>query len=314
MYKKILLSSSLLATSVFGSQNIVPLANINGNTGNVVPSGMIKIGVLNELCSKDTAYNGDSEVSDNKHRSMKVNVTKIKAKYGLGNGFELRGIVTYKKKEFSATHPKTNKVYINNNKGLGDSLLLAKYEILNQKQGDGIFLSVGLGVKLPTGSTNKTFSTVAKPLGGDTFSIMQLGSGSTDYLGEIGLTKILNNSRVDTHIIYTQTTEGDNNYQFGDSLKWNIGYTYAVTSKLGIQLELNGKECGKHINNGNEVASTGGSFTYAIPGIHYKITKKYDFSVGYSHMIKRDNNFDSVNSVGGLSEDNRIIFRLGIKL
>ena len=117
------------------------------------------------------------------------------------------------------------------------------------------------------------------------------------------------------YILYTQTTKGDNNYQFGDALKWNIGYSHALTKKLDVQLELNGKECGKHENNGKEVASTGGNFTYVIPGIHYKINKKYDFSMGYSHMIKRDNNFDSANGgVGGLSEDNSVVFRLGIKL
>ncbi|RLA80005.1 MAG: hypothetical protein DRG78_11810 [Epsilonproteobacteria bacterium] len=314
MFKKILLSSSLIATSMLANQNIVPLANINGNTGNVVPSGIFKIGIINESCSKSTAYNGEDEVSNNKHRKMKVNVTKFKAKYGLGNGLEIRGIISYKDKEFSATHPGTHKTYTNKNSGLGDSLIFAKYEILNQKKGDGVFFSIGAGVKLPTGDTSKTFSTVPKPTGGDTFSLMQLGSGSTDYLGEIALTKILKNSRIDTHIIYTQTTKGDNNYQFGDSLKWNLGYSHALTKKFDVQLELNGKECGKHKNNGNEVNSTGGSFTYLIPGIHYKISKKYDFSAGYSYMIKRDNNFDSANSVGGLSEDNRVVFRLGIKL
>lgn len=310
MYKKVLLSSGLIATSLLANQNIVPLATINGNTGNVAPNGFFKMGIMNESCSKDNAYNGDTEVSDNKNRGMKTNVTKLKAKYGLGNGFEIRAIMTYKDKEFNSIHPVTKQSFINKNSGIGDSIVMGKYEILNQKKGDSLFLSVGAGLKLPTGDTSKTFIT---PSGANKFQVMQLGSGSTDYLAEVALTKLFTNSRIDAHIIHTKTTKGDNNYQFGDSLKWNIGYSYAITPKFDLQLELNGKNCGKHKNNGIDVDSTGGNFIYAIPGVHYKINKKYDFSVAYSYMVQRDNNFDSVNSVGGLSEDNRVIFRLGIK-
>ena len=68
MYKKIFISASLLGSIMFANQNIIPMSNINGNTGSVFIKGKMKVGIINELCSKSTAYNGDTEVSDNKNR------------------------------------------------------------------------------------------------------------------------------------------------------------------------------------------------------------------------------------------------------
>ena len=50
---------------------------------------------------------------------------------------------------------------------------------------------------------------------------------------------------------------------------------------------------------------------YVTPGIHIIPSKKYDISLGYSHMIFRDNNYDTTTNTAGLSEDYRWILRVG---
>ncbi|MEA1914329.1 MAG: transporter [Campylobacterota bacterium] len=306
MYKKILINSVLFTTAL-SAQNIIPLANINGNVGNGLKEGILKIALSHESCTKDSAYHGSNKVIDPKQRIMDVNINKLKLRYGLGNGFDVRAIFTHKDKTFTYLHPMSSARYKNTNKGLGDTLVIGRYEILNQKKGDSVFLSVGAGVKLPTGSTSKTFNS---PAGDTKFPIMQLGSGSTDYLAEVGISRFLPNSRIDAHMIYTQTTKGDNNYQFGDKLKWNIGYSYAINNALDVQLELDGSHCKKHKSSGIEVDSTGGTFTYITPGIHYKINKQYNIGAGYAYLLKRDNNFDTASNTGGLSETGKLIFQL----
>ncbi len=118
------------------------------------------------------------------------------------------------------------------------------------------------------------------------------------------------NSRIDFSTLYQYTTKGDNDYEFGDKLMWNLGYSYAVNKKFDLQLELDGKHFKKDISNGNEVASSGGNFLYITPGFHYKFNKTFNLSFAYAKAIKRDNNYDSVAKTGGLSEDSRYSFRV----
>ncbi|MBL0686278.1 MAG: transporter [Sulfurospirillum sp.] len=197
------------------------------------------------------------------------------------------------------------------NSGMGDSQVITRYEILNQMKGAPLFLAVGAGMKLPTGSTNNSFSTPMGERQPKQTQPMQLGSGSYDYIAEIGASKIIPNSRIDAHLIYFLTTEGKNDYKFGDKLKWNLGYSYAITKYFNIQLELDGMHLAKNELEGNSVDSSGGNFIYLTPGIHIVPSKKFDLSLGYMHMVHRDNNYNSIDMVGGLSEDYRVIARLG---
>lgn len=309
---KNIIISSLVASSVAFAQmpadNRVPLAGVAGGEGMVFPEGKLRFVVKNISKTKDEAYNGDTKVEDKSKREMKVNMTKLLIRYGLGNNFGIRTIIPYVKKENGVSHPISGQRFTNDNSGIGDIKLLGRYQLLNQKKGDPLFLALGVGVKLPTGDTNKDINT---PAGTSKVPTMQLGSGSTDYLAEIGFSRLLANSRIDGHMLYSIKNKGDNNYEFGNKLIWNLGYSYALTKQFDLALTLHGTSEDKHKSNGKDVNETGGTFTYLSPSVHYKINKKFDISASYSVMIDRNNNYNSTTSVGGLSEDSIFIVRLG---
>ena len=292
----------------------IPLGNVAGSTGNVFPKDMSRFVVKHMSLSKDGAYDGSSEVNDLKKREMNVNMTHFLYRYGLGHGFDIRVATTYVQKKQTQTIPMgplAGTSFNLKNSGLGDSQVVVRYELLNQMKGAPLFLAIGAGLKLPTGSTNKSFNT---PMGTKTSNEtqpMQLGSGSFDYITEIGATKILPNSRIDAHMMYVLTTKGKNNYEFGDKFKWNIGYSYAINKYFDVQLELDGLHLAKNKHNGNSVDYSGGNFLYITPGIHIIPSKKYDISLGYSYMIDRDNNYDDATNTAGLSEDHRLFLRVG---
>ena len=304
--KKILFISSVVASTLLA--NNTPMANVYGSQGVVFPKGMLKMVLISDTLTKDKAYNGSDEIVDNKQRTIDINLIKYKIRYGLGNNFDITVIPTFISKELNYINPKNNKSYNNTNSGLGDTFIFTRYQLTNQKKGDALFSSLGFVVKLPTGGTSKEFDT---PKGLQKTATLQLGSGSTDYMVELGLTKLLPkvNSRIDFSTLYQYTTKGDNNYEFGNKLMWNLGYSYAVTKKFDFQIELDGKHFKKDILNGNEVASSGGNFMYITPGFHYKFNKTFNLSFAYAKMINRDNNYDSVTKTGGLSEDSRYSFR-----
>ncbi len=306
--------STLSAEDINSKIGNIPLGNVAGSTGNVFPKGKSRFIIKHMLLSKDGAYNGNDEVVDSKKRKMDLDVTHFLYRYGLGNGFDVRIASTYVQKKLNQTipmGPMAGKNFNLKNSGMGDSRVIFRYELLNQKKGSPLFLALGAGVKLPTGSTNKSFSTPMGIKRANQTQTMQLGSGSFDYIAEIGATKLLPNSRIDAHMMYLFTTEGSNNYEFGDKFKWNIGYSYAINKYFDVQLELDGMHMAKDKSNGNSVDYSGGDFIYITPGIHIIPSKKYDISLGYSHMIHRDNNYDNSTNTAGLSEDHRLILRVG---
>ncbi len=304
--KKTILSTIFISTSLMASS--IPLANINGSTGMVFPKEQLKMVLITDNFTKDTSYNSSTKVIDPKQRSMKVDITKLKIRYGFGNNFDMTLVIPHISKKSSSINPMNQKIYNSSNSGIGDTFIFTRYQLLNQKKGDSIFASLGFVVKLPTGDTSKEFST---PSGAKKVATMQLGTGSADYLVELGVSKLLPNSRIDSSILYHYANKGDNNYEFGDKIQWNIGYSYAFTNNFDLQLELNGKHYKKDKENNNEINYTGGNFIYLTPGFHYKINKTFNISAGYAYMVKRDNNYDNQIATGGLSENSRFTLRMG---
>lgn len=297
--------------SKMNSQKLTPLGAVFSSNGIVFPKDKARMVVKSIYFKKDTAYNGDDEVMDASSREMTTSITNVMFRYGLGNNFDIRAIIPYVYKNMKQTYPKGPRKghgLTLKNSGIGDAKVFVRYQILNQKKLDPVFLAFGLGLKVPTGDTSKSFTTIQ---GEQKTPTMQLGSGSWDVIGEIGMTKMLPNSRIDTYASYTLKNEGSYDYEFGDQINWNVGYSYALNYHFDLQCELNGIHMQKNKSNGKEVDNSGGNFIYITPGIHTRISKKYDVSLGYAHMIYRDNNYDIAKKSGGLSEDSRWVLKLG---
>jgi hypothetical protein len=299
---------TIALASIANADSIKPMGSIIGGNGVVFPEGKKRFVAKYVSMDKSYAYNGSEKAKDTKNRKQEVNNINYTLRYGLGNNFDIRGILPYVSKKLTMNHPVNKKVYQSSNKGLGDMKIIGKYQLLSQKRKDPIFLSVGLGLKLPTGSTNKTFDTIK---GEERTPTMQLGSGSVDYITEVGITKFMKNSRIDAHTMYTFTNEGNHDFEFGDKLKWNLAYSYALNSNIDLELSLNGCKTEKNKQNGKEIDSSGFTVTYLAPSIHYRPNKIFDVSVTYSSVIDRDVNYDTATSTGGLGEDGKTIIRVG---
>ncbi len=81
------------------------------------------------------------------------------------------------------------------NSGIGDMVIMGRYVVLSMQE-SSYQLSIGGGVKLPTGSTNNEFKqapSFAKNI--NTPLPTQMGTGEFEYKAELGLSKVIDNVR-----------------------------------------------------------------------------------------------------------------------
>lgn len=120
--------------------------------------------------------------------------------------------------------------------GLGDISFLSLYSVYSdapirpEKR-----LSVGLGIKTPTGATREL-----TPSGGLVHAMMQPGSGSWDPLFMVDYLRAFYPLVLKANLFYQLTTEGYNGYEFGDQLTYELSARYQVYDYINVGVDLSG--------------------------------------------------------------------------
>lgn len=267
----------------------MPCGPVQGSTGVVYFKGKFSTILKSIYVKKTDMYDGDTKLTNSADKEMTSWTSNAIFRYGLGAGFDVRMIVPYVDKSMS-----TKKANIDNS-GIGDVRILSRYQLTSPKKGDRFFSAIGLGVELPTGSTDMPTST--------SYGLRD-GDGSTDPILEFGLTLPLPNSRLDFSSMYIFNQEGDDDYEEGDQFSYNLGYVYRVNSHFMPILELNGSVAQKNELNGKKLDSTGGHELFLTAGASTKVGKKLGLFVGVGTPIYRD-----LNS-GNMGTDYRITTKI----
>jgi len=264
---------------------------VNSVDGILYPKGKVGIIFKHVSLDKDTLYDGDDKVASTKEKEIRKTVLAIR--YGLIDNLELKLKVPYV--DLDLTRSPSTPI---ENSGLGDIILHTRYQFLSQKRGDKFFMFGGLGIKMPTGETDATTNGIQDP------STMLTGSGSWDPSIDMGITKALGKFKLNSYLSYTFTTEGDNDYEWGDTLLADVSAVYDFNKYLDFELELNSIWKEKDQKNGLDQNNTGGNQIYITPGIHFKFLKKSHFALGVPITIHRDLHGRQ------LSDDYRIVAKL----
>ncbi|WED23920.1 transporter [Vibrio sp. JC009] len=299
--KKLIIASAVSAlacnayaadeTSKQTKQMKMPAGPAHGSTGMVFTEGKFATNLKTIFVEKSDLYSGSDKIANSANKEMTSLKSNAIIRYGLGANFDVRMLVPYVDKSMST------KMADYDNSGLGDIRVLSRYQITSPAFGDSFFSTVGIGVELPTGSTDKS----------NLSDGLQNGDGSTDPIIEVGITKPLPNSRIDFSAMYVFNQEGDNNYEKGDQLTYNLGYSYLLHPKFMPIIELNGSLADKNVKNGSEVDNSGGHEIFLTPGFSSGISKKFKLFAGVGIPVYRDYN-DS--TAGTLGTDYRVTTKL----
>ncbi len=221
---------------------------------------------------------------------------------GIFDNFDARLVIPFFDKEMKRQSFKED--FTDENSRIGDIKLISRYRIWSQKKKDPFNLAFGVGLKMPTGSTDE------KDSGGKYPGFIQTGSGSWDPIIELGAHKIIRRSFISSHFMYTMTTKGElgsRDFERPDVFKYNFAYAYALSDLFDLGLELNGEAKGKAELDGQKQDDTGGHIIYLSPGVHFKFHKGMHFDVCVPIPVYRDLNGTQ------LSEDYRMVAKLAMK-
>jgi hypothetical protein len=188
--------------------------------------------------------------------------------------------------------------------GVGDLTLLGQYRFLSNRatQLEAALLA---GVKLPTGET-KRYADTGELLDAE----FQPGSGSTDGLFGLALTKRIGPWSLDANVLYVVATQGTQRTDLGDRFQYNAALSYRLASgsqgpmylgalpepmyhsgprgdrhssahahsepvslapELDVVLELNGERHAKTIAGGVTDQNSGGNVVYLAPGLRFSM-------------------------------------------
>ena len=253
--------------------------------------GNLQIGLSYVYNLLDDVYEETNYLNDNTRNRISQSIL-MQADYGVSENFSLSGLFTYinQERNISAYQGATNTVSAS---GIGDALLLIKYNlvpltILKEQE-----LSFGLGTKIPLGKSDLTSNGLLLP------ADMQPGTGSWDFilwsyysqgrLFELPLNLVINFSYRQNG---TNERFGNNNgsYKFGNELITQLGFGYRTDLPIDFTLLTRMRITGKDHFLENPIPNTGGNWLYLVPGINIKVYRSIVFRLTSEIPIYRNLN------------------------
>jgi len=167
-------------------------------------------------------------------------------------------------------------------RGIGDGIVLIKYTLHQQTIQDQRELSIGIGPKIPLGSSQLKNNNILLP------ADLQPGTGAWDmvfwaygFKGFVPRSPISLFSTVTFRLTGTNDRFGTGNggYSFGDEFQASIGAGYRTDTLFDATLLLRYRTTGSDTFNGDAVSNTGGHWFYAVPGINFKVFEKLQMRI-----------------------------------
>jgi len=183
-------------------------------------------------------------------------------------------------------------------KGLGDISLFGFYTAYTDAPiRPTTRLTLGFGVKTPTGN-----NTEKNDSGSYIHAMMQLGSGSWDPIFTVNYMRAFYPLVLQGSVFYQMTTEGDEGYEFGDQLSYDLASRYQVGNFLNLGVDLHGIYARKDKDHDGKYSKIGMSMVdnpentglhsiFISPVVQYKIPNSGgSLELKYQHPLRQDVN------------------------
>lgn len=266
------------------SQGISPLETMKG----------AGVRINERYSSLKDVYHGDDKVA-NPGAKEEYYTTEVTGFYGITDGLLVAVTAPFKIARLNGhlhvhsdgdveAHPDSGRT-----EGLGDVAVVARYSFFSAHTLDSTTTVAGLwGVKLPTGKTNNRTDDGGSFLDAH----LQNGTGSYDFLAGFSVSRSMKNLTLSGNLLAAITGDGragDTEHRFGNTLNYDITARYRVyplgTGQAGpalhIALGLNGEVMDREIEDGVELANSGGHKIYLTPGVQFALAPHWIAEASY---------------------------------
>ena len=241
----------------------------NGGERGAIPVNTLSTSLMFQQNILNTAYESSQKIVDPLNRKSTVTNINLELEYGIVNKVSILFILPYtnRTRETNVTDSETNNTEVISftGQGLGDIILLGKYEIITPNIISPLGLAIGGGAKLPTGSFEVENN-------GTRLSIdLQPGTGASDLLlwGHFlyGLPSI--GFSTNANFLYRYAGVNLDSYRYGDEFLTSVNGTYSFAEFLAVNLQLKGRFASEDYWNGRFLPSTGGTYIDLTPSLIY---------------------------------------------
>ncbi len=231
--------------------------------------GSLQLGTGFVHTALNSTFNGREEISDPLNRTSSVSSFNLELEYGISENVSVlissNYLIKNRETTIRSNVDNSKEVISFDGKGIGDVIILGKYEIITPSILSPLGLTIGGGVKLPVGS-------YTQEVDGTRLAIdLQPGTGSTDVLlwGNFykGFQPISFAFFITT--LYRYAGSNLNGYRFGDELILSVGGEYYFTDYLTFSLSARGRFAAEDYWGGRFLPSTGGTYYDLLPSLIY---------------------------------------------
>jgi hypothetical protein len=216
------------------------------------------------LCSCGK-YDGSDGVDDPDDIKTNWKRATLTVGYGIIPRLGVTAIVPYLWKEKSEIAGTSRVRIVSTAEGIGDVSVLVRYSPLGRSFVSFRELSLGAGVKMPTGPTDR------RKFGKALLAELQPGTGSWDYIGSASFYQGYESVDFVASATYLLTTAYDGydfgSYEFGDQFSYLLTTTFHLVKRVDVSAALSGTVRGKDRLDGEKVSATGRHQVWFVPGL-----------------------------------------------
>lgn len=256
----------------------IPLSNNLGLSQE--EKGIFQIGINYDYNYLNTLNSGDQKLNDNARLRI-THSALVNFGYSITNNLSVEGLFTWINQRRKITQFGNENLDVTS--GIGDAVLLIKYGFTNFI-GKNSNLSLGLGTKIPLGSSTKT-NKQGITLNAD----LQPGSNAWDIIYFSQVSKQFNfrpsfigSARLIYRFPGTNTSYfGDSTYQFGEELQAFLSFSdqfIILKTLFNPNITFKYRNAQQDKIGGFDIDNTGGNWISIIPSLSTNISPKIIFT------------------------------------
>lgn len=217
-------------------------------------------------------YEGKTKVNEDLRERISRSFL-LQLDYGLTSRISTSVMFSFIRQERTITESDGNKNSVETS-GIGDILVLLKYNLLQFDLFNKWELTAGAGVKFPVGNSELKSNGILLP------ADLQPGSGSYDFLLNLyGSKRYIFEMPFHSYFSLSYKINGENNrfgegqnYRFGNEFISTVGVIYETGNVVSVALEGKYRHTARDEFLNQNLENTGGDWLYIKPGINISVT------------------------------------------